>query len=327
MKKLILSISTVLVLTILVVSGNYIFAREKIQDYKPDFIKSDKQNKGEVRGVYSERMETETYYSPQGILTLEEAYTALGLIVYPEDKVWVFPDPSLGVGSHIDIIRAPILYIDDGGTKWIGRSWQETIADYMHEIGLALNPNDEVTPHPGSLIKSGMQVSIKRVTKSTFKENVTVSYTTKYYNDNTLEKGKYETVQEGKNGKKEVIYQITTENGKEVHKEVISETILQNVQNKVIARGTKILYKYIGSGSSTFVNGYPSNTCAFRGYYGRYLRVTNNSNGKSVVVKVVDWGPAPWTGHLIDLSSDAFSKLAPLGAGIIKNVKVELVLN
>lgn len=325
MKKLIFSISAIIFVGILVVSGNFIFAREKPQDYKSDFVKSENQDTGEVRGAYSEKMKT--YFAPFGTTSLEEAYDALGLIIYPEDKVWIFPDPSLGIGSHIDIIRAPILYINDGGTKWIGRTWQETIADYMDEVGLSLNPNDEVTPHPGSLIESGMQVNIKRVTKSTFKEEVVVLYITKYIDDNTLEKGKYETIQSGINGKKEVVYQITSENGKQVNKEIISETILQNVQNKIIARGTKILYKYIGSGRSTFVNGYPANTCAFRGYYGRYLRVTNTSNGKSVVVKVVDWGPAPWTGHLIDLSRDAFAKLAPIGAGIIKNVKVELLLN
>ncbi|MFC1656909.1 G5 domain-containing protein [Patescibacteria group bacterium] len=327
MKKLIISISAVVILGILVISGNFIFARERLQDFKSSFVKSENSTKGEVRGVYSERMDMETYFAPHGTASLEEAYSALGLTIYPEDKVWVFPDPSLGIGSHIDIIRAPILYINDGGTKWIGRSWQETVADYMTEVGLALNPNDEVTPHPGSLIESGMQVSIKRVTKSTFKEEVTVPYSTKYIDDNTLEKGKYETIQNGINGKKEVIYQITTENGKEVDKDIISETILQNVQNKIIARGTKILYKYLNNGSATYVNGYPAMSCAFRGYYGRTLRVTNMSNGKSVIVKVVDWGPAPWTGHYIDLSSDAFSKLAPLGAGIIKNVKVELVLN
>ncbi|MFH1749615.1 MAG: G5 domain-containing protein [bacterium] len=334
MKKLIFSISAIVVLGILVISGNFIFAREKIQDYKSDFVKSEKSDIGEVRGAYSEKMET--YFAPHGTKSLEEAYSALGLTVYSEDKVWVFPNPSLGVGSHIDIIRAPILYINDGGTKWIGRSWQETVADYMTEVGLALNPNDEVTPHPGSLIESGMQVSIKRVTKSTFKEEVTVPYITKYIDDNTLEKGKYETIQNGINGKKEVVYQITTENGKEVDKDIISETILQNVQNQIIARGTKVLHRYLRSGAATWHPYSDPNRCAYKyaEYHGKYwgetLRITNLDNGKSVTCKVGDVGPnvKKHPERIVDLSEQAFFKIAlPWQDGVINNIKVELMLN
>lgn len=53
-----------------------------------------------------------------------------------------------------------------------------------------------------------------------------------------------------------------------------------------------------------------------------YVKVTNVENGKSVVVFINDFGPEEWTGREIDLSSYAFSQLAPLSAGLI-NVKVE----
>jgi rare lipoprotein A len=53
-----------------------------------------------------------------------------------------------------------------------------------------------------------------------------------------------------------------------------------------------------------------------------YVKVTNQDNGKSVVVYINDFGPEEWTEREIDLSSHAFSQLAPLSAGLIK-VKVE----
>jgi hypothetical protein len=53
-----------------------------------------------------------------------------------------------------------------------------------------------------------------------------------------------------------------------------------------------------------------------------YVKVTNVENGKSVIVYINDYGPTVETGREIDLSSYAFSQLAPLSAGLIK-VKVE----
>lgn len=52
---------------------------------------------------------------------------------------------------------------------------------------------------------------------------------------------------------------------------------------------------------------------------GTMLRVTNKANGKSVDVLVTDFGPeaAKHPDRIIDLSSFAFSQLAPLSLGIL----------
>jgi rare lipoprotein A len=53
--------------------------------------------------------------------------------------------------------------------------------------------------------------------------------------------------------------------------------------------------------------------------------VTNQSNGKSVIVKINDRGPFG-KNRIIDLDKVAFAKIASIGAGII-DVKVEEVTN
>jgi len=53
-----------------------------------------------------------------------------------------------------------------------------------------------------------------------------------------------------------------------------------------------------------------------------YAKVTNISNGKSVVVRINDFGPEAWTEREIDLSSYAFSQIADLKLGLV-NVKIE----
>lgn len=61
--------------------------------------------------------------------------------------------------------------------------------------------------------------------------------------------------------------------------------------------------------------------------FGTKVKVTNLANGKSVVVRITDRGPAKRLvkkGRVIDLSKGSFSRIADLKQGVIK-VKVEVV--
>lgn len=67
-------------------------------------------------------------------------------------------------------------------------------------------------------------------------------------------------------------------------------------------------------------------TCAMRRRdWGTMFKVTNLANGKSVIVRLNDFGPNKKLhdkGRIIDLSKGAFEKISPLWVGVI-NVKVE----
>ena len=66
-------------------------------------------------------------------------------------------------------------------------------------------------------------------------------------------------------------------------------------------------------------------TCATWDFpFGTYLRVTHLENGRTIVCRVNDRGPAKRLNRLIDLTKAAFQELAPLGAGLI-NVKVQAI--
>jgi len=69
-------------------------------------------------------------------------------------------------------------------------------------------------------------------------------------------------------------------------------------------------------------------TCAMRSRdFGKFYKVTNLDNGKSVIVRHNDFGPNKklWKkGRIVDLSKGAFEKIADLKTGVI-NVKVEIL--
>jgi rare lipoprotein A len=57
---------------------------------------------------------------------------------------------------------------------------------------------------------------------------------------------------------------------------------------------------------------------------GSKLKVTNDANGKSVVVLVLDRGPHPRLKRQIDLSRSAFKRIASHRQGLIR-VRIERV--
>ena len=64
-------------------------------------------------------------------------------------------------------------------------------------------------------------------------------------------------------------------------------------------------------------------TCASNTHkMGTKLKVTNKSNGKSVVVRVNDTGGFKKYGRTLDLSKGAFAKIANIDKGVI-NIKIK----
>lgn len=63
-------------------------------------------------------------------------------------------------------------------------------------------------------------------------------------------------------------------------------------------------------------------TCAMRRRdFGKYYKITNRENGKSVVVRHNDFGPNKRLhdkGRVVDLSKQAFKQIAKLDKGVIK---------
>lgn len=57
--------------------------------------------------------------------------------------------------------------------------------------------------------------------------------------------------------------------------------------------------------------------------FGTIVRVTHTGNGRSVVVRINDRGPAKWTGREIDLSRGAARQIGMIGEGVAQvNIEV-----
>ncbi len=70
-------------------------------------------------------------------------------------------------------------------------------------------------------------------------EEDSIPYETTYENCDETKKGETEVKKEGEEGIKEIVYHLTKENGEEIEREKVEESVVKEPTNEVVIRGTK----------------------------------------------------------------------------------------
>ena len=96
--------------------------------------------------------------------------------------------------------------------------------------------SEKITKEP---VKEITEVGTKVSETKEVKEVEDIKFETITRENKNAPKGEVKVVQKGIKGKKEITYKVVYENGKEVSREKVSETIVQDVLNEVIEVGTK----------------------------------------------------------------------------------------
>ncbi len=195
------------------------------------------------------------------------------------------------------------------------------VGEALEEAGISVSALDKVSPALGATIYPETRIIVNRVLEKTIETEEPIPAPVKYISDPDLPLGREEVEKPGKEGRKLLTFFVRTENGKEIMRRKTAEKVLEEAETRVIKRGTKVLVVATETGMASWYRTDPMTTAHKTLPFGTRLRVTNLSNGKSTIVKVADRGPY-LPGRVVDLSTDAFSEIAPLGAGVI-SVKVE----
>lgn len=225
---------------------------------------------------------------------------------------------GMGLGSVQIKLIAPTYEIEDGPSKSAFTSFKRGVRGILDEAGIILAKEDRVEPSLDQLA-SNKKIKITRVMEAEIEEFESVPYQSKEISDPNLERGLTSIDQVGSSGKRRLLYSVRRENGIEVSKKLISNEIVEPVQNKVVRVGTKIVVLSSVSGEASWTKG----VTAMREYRrGTLIRVTNLANGKSVETRVGGWGPQSYTGRILDLAENEFEKIGDLGSGTT-NVLVE----
>jgi len=265
--------------------------------------------------------------------TVKNVLAACNIEIGPADKIFPNLDKKVVAGMRIVIDRATPVVISYGERTYHFETQARTAAEALTEARdkyeiPSVDIEDEILAGVNHSIYHGEELRVSREKVEIKTEIEDLPFEIIYNNDYYLPSGDQLVSQPGQNGQIERTYQVTYADDIEISRELIEENVITQPINQQVTVGQKqpeIVYYPdpvgdVGTASWYYYGTTP--TCAHRVYpKGSQLLVTNNSTGAQVVVTVNDYGPAAWTGRIIDLNSVAFSAIAPLGQGLV-NVTV-----
>jgi len=171
--------------------------------------------------------------------TVREILIANNIPFGADDRVEPGLDTRVNGGETINIYKAREITIVDGNTTTVRKTTYKKVEDILKELNITLGANDRVTPSLNSEVATVDTIKIVRDGKATEVKKEEIKFETKEEKDDSKYVDEKVTKVEGKNGEKEVTYNVVRENGKEISREVVSEKVLTEATAKVVVVGTK----------------------------------------------------------------------------------------
>ena len=171
--------------------------------------------------------------------TVREVLIANDIPFGANDRVEPGLDTKVNGGETISIYKAHEITIVDGNTTTVRKTTYKKVEDILKELNITLGEKDEVTPGLNSEVATVDTIKIARTGKTTETKKEVIKFETKEEKDDSKYVDEKVTKVEGKNGEKEVTYNVVREKGKEVSREVASEKVITEATAKVVVVGTK----------------------------------------------------------------------------------------
>ena len=171
--------------------------------------------------------------------TVREILIANDIPFGADDRVEPGLDTKVNGGETINIYKAHEVTIVDGDTTTVRKTTYKKVEDILKELNITLGEKDQVTPGLKAEVATVDTIKILRTGKTTETKKEVIKFETKEEKDDSKYVDEKVTKVEGKNGEKEVTYNVVRENGKEVSREVASEKVLTEATAKVVVVGTK----------------------------------------------------------------------------------------
>ena len=171
--------------------------------------------------------------------TVREILIANDIPFGADDRVEPGLDTKVNGGETISIYKAHEITIVDGNTTTVRKTTYKKVEDILKELNITLGEKDEVTPGLNSEVATVDTIKIARTGKTTETKKEVIKFETKEEKDDSKYVDEKVTKVEGKNGEKEVTYNVVREKGKEVSREVASEKVITEATAKVVVVGTK----------------------------------------------------------------------------------------
>jgi len=192
-----------------------------------------------------------------------------------------------------------------------------TVRELLSAMGIEPDRDDRVLPSPGARLEADARVRYDRIERRVREVEVPIPHTTFTVYSDELEPGEERLLRAGLDGLMLERYRVRVVNGEVVRRVVLSRTVLREAvaAKRLVGRWNATHGTQVGEASwYSFAPGDGLTAAHPWLPFGTVVTVTNLANGKSVRVVINDRGP--FGGRIIDLSDDAFARIAPLSQGV-----------
>jgi len=174
-------------------------------------------------------------YTSDALLALREA----GIDLSPQDEVSMPDSPLAGGFAEISIKRGLTVTVDmDGREFQIASGGVNTVRALLHSAGYKPQPRDIVTPPLDTLAEDGMFITVIRYSVSTVQVTEPIGFTVIKNPNRNLNEGTEVVTRPGVHGEKLYSYEVTYENGVEVSRRLVFETVTLDPLPEIVEQGT-----------------------------------------------------------------------------------------
>jgi uncharacterized protein YabE (DUF348 family) len=195
----------------------------------------------------------------------------------------------------------------------------DTVGALLSAMGIRPDPSDRVLPSPRTPLHDGRVVTFVDVDVRTRRVVKTIPFDTLTTYSDALGTGTVRIVSSGDPGSLLEVYRVKVVDGRAVSRTLVRRQVLERAEprRRLVGRDQSSMHG-TESGEASWYSFAPGSgfTAAHPWLpFGTVVTVTNLANGRSIQVVINDRGP--FGGRIIDLSEEAFSALASLGAGVV----------
>ncbi|MBR6514296.1 MAG: G5 domain-containing protein [Clostridia bacterium] len=153
-------------------------------------------------------------------------------------------------GKYTDLITVKVTV--HGTQEFSIYTDEVTVGELIDSLAIKLDANDTVNHEKTDTVFDGMQIRIDRVETKTHTETVTVPFTTKTIESQTIPKGTKKVLQAGSNGSTTQTVTETYVNGELQNRDVVVETVNVTPVEEVVELGVGGVYTDINGNSYAY---------------------------------------------------------------------------
>jgi uncharacterized protein YabE (DUF348 family) len=184
------------------------------------------------------------------------------IVVMEHDKVFPSSEAKIINNMEVKVLGAFPLTLNDGGKEQQVWSTSTTVADFLLQQEISLNQQDRIEPKPEDLVTENAVIKVIRVEKVTDVVEEPIKFAVVTQKDKSMAKGTQKVLRQGQNGLAQRQYEVIKENGQEVSRSLISEKVLKEKQDHLVAIGT-LANTDIASRGDTVVKEFYVNSTAY----------------------------------------------------------------